>query len=134
MRLAPRPATYRLHEVLERVETNVTSCRLDLGIHGHGDTLTGCREHKRPLSTDEGELNGEQGDDCTKDTREVDIDVFTIGGGDGSLTGGDCVAEEDDGEELAGKIERPVVALHRPISMDRVGKKVDTPCMPEREG
>lgn len=51
--------TYGLHDVLERIQSNVTSSIFDLRIHGHRKTLADCRKDQRPLSTKQRHLHGE---------------------------------------------------------------------------
>jgi len=46
-------------------------------------------------------LHREKGDDGSDDSREVDVNIFAIGVGDGRLAGGDVMPQEDDGEESA---------------------------------
>ena len=82
-----------------------------MSIHRHGETLADCTEDEGPLSADEGERDGKQGDDGAEDAGQVDVDVLFVGVGDGAGAGGDVEVEEDDGEVGAGEVEGPVVAL-----------------------
>lgn len=56
LRTAPlgrcRKSTYRLHDVGESVQTDVTSSTVDLRVHGHSKTLANTRKDEGPLSTE----------------------------------------------------------------------------------
>jgi hypothetical protein len=67
--------THSLHDVLEGVETDIASCVADLSVHGHGNTLTESRKDERPFSADKRQLHRRHGNDSTKNTRSVDVDV-----------------------------------------------------------
>lgn len=56
------------------------------------------------------------GKDGSDDTGQVDIDVLAVGVLDGAVAGRHVVFEQNDGEEGAGQVERPVVALRRSVS------------------
>jgi hypothetical protein len=130
---------HRLHDVLERVETDVARGGLDLGVHGHGETLKGRGEDEGPLAAQERHLDREQGEDGADDAGQVDVDVLAVRVGDGGLAGGDVVLEENDGEETAREVEGPVVALMRVESARLVctlrgETRADSPCRPGRGG
>jgi len=69
----------RLHEVLERIESDVAGGGAHLRVHCHGETLADCGEDEGPFAADEGEGDGEEGDDGAEDAREVDVDVLFVG-------------------------------------------------------
>jgi hypothetical protein len=71
--------THSLHDVLKSVETDIAGCVADLGVHGHGDTLTESREDKRPFSADKRQLDRYHSNNSTENTRGVDVDVVQVG-------------------------------------------------------
>lgn len=48
---------YRLHDILQRIEANVSSSVLHLRIHGQRKTLQRRGDDKRPFSTDQRQLD-----------------------------------------------------------------------------
>jgi hypothetical protein len=101
--------TYSLHDVLKCVETDIASCGTDLSVHGHGNTLTKGGNDEGPFSANQRKLDRGHGDDGTENTGGVDVNVVQVSLCDGTGCG-DFVSEQDQGQELTGKIERPVVA------------------------
>jgi len=100
-------ATYRLHDVLEGVEADIARGGLDLGVHRHGQTLASGREDEGPLPADEGELDGDERQDGSEDTGQVDVHVLLVRVRDGPAAAVDVVAQEDDGKERPSQVEGP---------------------------
>ena len=69
---------YRLHDVLESVETDVSWYIADLSIKSHRQALHRRREDQGPLATDERQLHGEQAKDRSNDPREVDDHILPV--------------------------------------------------------
>ena len=71
-------SAHRLHDVFERIETDIAGSSLDLSIHGHGETLAGGREDERPFPPNQRQLHREQAEYGTEDTRKIDVDILPI--------------------------------------------------------
>jgi hypothetical protein len=104
-------ATHRLHDILEGVQTDISRRGPDLGVHGHGQTLHRRGEHQRPFTSDQRQLDGDQGESGTKDTGCVDDNVLDIRVLDGPSSAADVVVEQDNREERSCQVERPVISL-----------------------
>lgn len=83
---------------------------MDLSVHGHCEALAESRKDKRPLSAYKGQLHRRHGNDSTENARGVNGDVVQVGLGNRPRRI-DFVTEENQGQELTGKIERPVITL-----------------------
>lgn len=89
-----RVKTHGLHDILESVEADISSCIADLSVHGHGDTLTESREDKRPFSAHKRQLHRRHGNHSTENARGIDVDVVQIGLSNRTRCG-DFVSEEN---------------------------------------
>jgi hypothetical protein len=106
-----RGEAHGLHDVLERVEADVTRGAADLGVERHAEALEGRGEHERPLAAEERELDGEEREDGAEDARQVDVHVLAVRVRHRALPAADVVLEEHEREVRAREVERPVVAL-----------------------
>ena len=104
--------THSLHNVGESVQSNVGGGCVDLGVHCHADTLQDSSSNEGPFSTKKGQLDKDESENGTKNTGEVDVDVLSVHIANGVLTVVDGISVKNDGQEVSGQIERPVVSLY----------------------
>ena len=85
------------------------SRRIDGSVTCHTDTLERSSEHQRPLSSEDGKLNREHGQNRTNHPGQVDVHVLTV-----SLSDRDVVGQvsslKNDGKEGTGDVERPEIS------------------------
>lgn len=99
-----------MHDILKCVQSDITSGILDLGIHGHSETLANSGKHERPLAPEKWHLHRHQSQNGADNARRVDDDVLLVRILDGSTAFVDVVAEKNNGEESTCQVERPVIS------------------------